>query len=62
MGNWKIVNGQFHSPRMKLCNLESFFFVKNAFIMKNLTDFCKTVETSVDPCLRVLCRVQKNFS
>ena len=33
--------GQFHSPWMKPCNLESFFFIKNISIMKNLTDFCK---------------------
>ena len=24
------------------------FFAKNIFIMKNLTDFCETVETGVD--------------
>ena len=27
------------------------FFIKNIFIMKNLTDFRKTVETGVDPRL-----------
>ena len=32
-------------------NLESFFVIKNIFIMKNLTDFGKTVETGVDPYL-----------
>ena len=36
-------------------NLESVFVIKNIFIMKNVTDFPKTVETGVDPCLnRVL--------
>ena len=28
-----------------------FITMKNMFIMKNLTDFCKTVETGVDPRL-----------
>ena len=33
-------------------NLESLkFLTKNIFIMKNLTDWHKTVETSMDPCL-----------
>ena len=33
-------------------NLESLFFlIKNIFIMKNLTNFHKTVETYVDPRL-----------
>ena len=33
-------------------NFESFkFFTKNIFIMKNLTDFRKTVETGMDPRL-----------
>ena len=27
------------------------FFIKNIFIMKNLTDFRKTLETGVDPRL-----------
>ena len=43
--------GQFHSPRVKPYNLESFVFVKNVFVMKSLTDFRKMVETSVDPRL-----------
>ena len=34
---------------MKPCNLESFFFIKNTSIVKNLTDFRKMVETDVDP-------------
>ena len=52
--------GQFHSPQMKASksadnfisrfNLEAFL-IENIFIMKNLTDSCKTVETSVDPRL-----------
>ena len=46
------------SPRMKPCNLESFLF--NISIMKNLTDFRKTVETGVDPRLCALV-VQKKF-
>ena len=29
--------------------LESSIIIKNMFIMKNLTDFRKTVETDVDP-------------
>ena len=29
-----------------------FFIVKNIFIMKNVTDFCKMVETGVDPRLQ----------
>ena len=33
-------------------NLESVFIFKNInFNMKNVTDFCKTVETGVDPHL-----------
>ena len=32
-----------------------FFIIENIFIMKNLTDFCKTVETSVDPRLGKYC-------
>ena len=32
-------------------NLESLkFFTKNIFVMKNLTNFHKTVETGMDPC------------
>ena len=38
--------------RYKPCNLESFVFIKNIFIMKSLTDFRKTVaRTGVDPSL-----------
>ena len=29
-------------------NLESVFIIKNIFVMKNVTDFRKTVETGVD--------------
>ena len=32
-------------------NLESVFIIKNIFVMKNVTDFRKTVETGVDPRL-----------
>ena len=46
-------NGQFHFPQMKPCNLESIYFIKNTSIMQNLTDFCKMVETDVDPHLQV---------
>ena len=51
--------GQFHSPWMKHpihfpdFNLESVF-IKSIFIIKNLTDFRKTVVTSVDPRLQRL--------
>ena len=38
-----------HFPHL---NLESIFITKNIFILKNATDFGKTVETGVDPCLR----------
>ena len=40
-----------YSPWMKPYNLESFLFIKNVSIMKNLTDFRKTVKTGVDPRL-----------
>ena len=30
-------------------NLESVFIIKNKFVMKNVSDFVKTVETGVDP-------------
>ena len=43
--------GQFHYPRMKPCS-GKFFLIKNILIMKNLTDFCKMVETGVDPRLK----------
>ena len=32
-----------------------FFIIKNIFIIKNLTDFRKTVETGVDPLLNKVC-------
>ena len=38
-----------HYPDFDLESLK--FFTKNIFIMKNLTDFRKTVETSMDPHL-----------
>ena len=41
VGYWPV-----SSSWMKPCNLESLFF--NISIMKNLTDFRKLVETSVD--------------
>ena len=36
---------------MKPCNLESFLLTKNISIMKNLTNFRKTVVTGVHPRL-----------
>jgi len=33
-------------------NLASFIIIKSMFIMKNLTDFRKTVETGVNPRLK----------
>ena len=47
-GNWKkktFVQTIFESP---------IIIIKNMFIMKNLTDFRKTVETGVDPPLQAL--------
>ena len=35
-------------------NLESIFIIKNIFVMKNVTDFRKMVETGVDPRLRMV--------
>ena len=32
--------------------MESFFIIENIFLLKNLTDFGKTVETDVDPRLQ----------
>ena len=47
--------------RMKHLSIEFFyistwkvFFYQNIFIMKNLTDFLETVETSVDPRLYII--------
>ena len=38
-------------------NLESLkFFTKNIFVIKNLTNFHKTVETGMDPCLKLTVR------
>ena len=37
---------------MKEGEIGNFYIIKNIFIMKNLTDFRKSVETGVDPCLR----------
>ena len=36
-------------------NLKSVFIIKIWYIMKNVTDFRKTVETGVDPCLLLVC-------
>ena len=47
-GNWKkktFVQTIFESP---------IIIIKNMFIMKNLTDLRKTVETGVDPPLQAL--------
>ena len=57
------VFGQFHSPRMEPCKSADYFIsqfqlgkyfivIKNIFIVKNLTNFRKTVETGVDPRLK----------
>ena len=35
-----------------------FFIIKNIFVMKNLTNFPKTVETDVDPCLGKYCHLK----
>ena len=54
------MSSYFRSPRMKPCKSANYFILdfnfktvfldkKIVFIMKNLTEFCKTVETSVDP-------------
>ena len=55
---WDI--GQFNSPRIKHFSAPfsrfqpgKFFFIKNIFIMKNLTDFRKTLETGPGPRLFV---------
>ena len=32
--------------------MESFFIIENIFLLKNLTDFGKTVETGLDPRLQ----------
>ena len=48
----------FRTTQVAYCpgfNLESVFIIENVFIMKNLTDFHKTVETGVDP--RLSCHV-----
>ena len=40
---------------MKPCKLADYFIKKkNIFIMKNLTDFRKTVETGMDPCMHMV--------
>ena len=44
----------FESLRQHIAQVSTwkvFFIIKNIFIMKNLTDFRKTVETGVDPHL-----------
>ena len=50
-GNWKkkrFVQTIFES------SIIIIIIIKNMFIMKNLTDFRKTVETGVDPPLNML--------
>ena len=47
----------FESLRQHIAQVSTwkvFFIIKNVFIMKNLTDFRKTVETGVDPRLQLL--------
>ena len=52
-GNWrkKTLFCPDHFPDF---NLESSFIIKNMFIMKQLTDFCKMVKISVDLHLEVM--------
>ena len=41
-----------HSDRiLARFQLGNVFIIRNMFIMKNLTDFCKMMETGVEPCL-----------
>ena len=52
-GNWKkkrFVQTIFESSIIIII----IIIIKNMFIMKNLTDFRKTVETGVDPPLNML--------
>ena len=35
-----------------------FFIIKNIFVIKNLTNFPKTVEIDVDPCLGKYCHLK----
>ena len=46
-----------HYPEFNLESLK--FFTKNIFIMKNLTDFRKTVETGMHPRLLLWCEFPK---
>ena len=57
--SFRQIMGQLHSPWMKPCILERFLFIKNISIMKNLTDFRKTVKTGEDPRLLVIVSVHK---
>ena len=52
-GNWrkKTLFCPDHFPDF---NLESSIIIKNMFIMKQLTDFCKMVKISVDLHLEVM--------
>ena len=70
MGYWPV-----HYPRMKPCKsadyypccvgygakfqLGKFYIIKKIFVLKNLTDFRKTVETGVDPRLFVIPLLKK---
>ena len=48
-GYWKKKTLSTPFSRIKLGKF--YYYIKDMFIMKNLTNFHKTVETSVDPCL-----------
>ena len=51
-GNWK--KKRFVQTIFESSIIIIIIIIKNMFIMKNLTDFRKTVETGVDPPLNML--------
>ena len=53
---WSLANQWIISPLD--FNLESFFYYWKLFIMKNLPNFCKMMETGVDPCLYLVVFIQ----
>ena len=54
---WSLANRQ--TINLLISTWKVFSIVKNIFIiMKNLTDFCKMVEISVDPCLYLVVFIQ----
>ena len=48
-GNWK--KKTFVQTNFQILTWNVLLIIKNMFTMKNLTDFCKTMETGVDPRL-----------